>query len=113
MGRLKEFFLVNGVYRISDLLFHTHVAGWYSAIGGMLKWTPDRILQWQTAKMKDLIADAYQYSPYYRRLFDSLSLKPEDIRSFKDLEKIPEHVLEQFKVVKVNDVKEVLRIALC
>ena len=31
----------------------------------------------------------------------------------KDLEKIPEHVLEQFKVVKVNDVKEVLRIALC
>ena len=89
MGRLKEFFLVNGVYRISDLLFHTHVAGWYSAIGNMLKWTPDQILQWQTTRMKALVADAYQYSPYYRKLFDSLSLKPEDFRSFKDLEKIP------------------------
>ena len=81
MGRLKEFFLVNGVYRISDLLFHTHVARWYSAIGDMLKWTPDQILQWQTAKMKALVADAYQYSPYYRQLFDSLSLKPEDMDS--------------------------------
>ena len=30
----------------------------------------------------------------------------------KDLEKIPEHVLEQFKVVKVNDVKDVLKTAI-
>jgi ATP-dependent Lon protease len=30
----------------------------------------------------------------------------------KDLEKIPEHVLEQFKVVKVSDVKEVLKTAI-
>ena len=30
----------------------------------------------------------------------------------KDLEKIPEHVLEQFKIVKVSDVKEVLKTAL-
>ena len=30
----------------------------------------------------------------------------------KDLEKIPEHVLEQFKVIKVSDVKEVLETAL-
>ena len=89
MGRLKEFFLVNGVYRISDLLFHTHVAGWYTAIGKMLSWTPDQILRWQTARMKALVADAYRYSPYYRQLFDSLSLKPEDIQTVKDLEKIP------------------------
>jgi len=89
MGRLKEFILVNGVYPVSDLLFHTHVAKWYGTIGKMLAWSPDRILRWQTERMRALVADAYRYSPYYRQLFDSLSLKPEDIRTFEDLEKIP------------------------
>jgi len=89
MGRLKEFFLINGVYPVSDVLFHTHVSKWYSAIGKMLVWTPERVLAWQTDRMKALVADAYQYSPYYRRLFDSLTLKPEDIQSLQDLEKIP------------------------
>ena len=55
----------------------------------MLSWDPDRIAAWQTRRMKQLVADAYQYSPYYRQLFDSLSLKPEDIRTVEDLEKIP------------------------
>lgn len=89
MGRLKEFFLINGVYPVSDVLFHTHVSKWYSAIGKMLAWTPERVLAWQTDRMKALVADAYQYSAYYRRLFDSLTLKPEDIQSLQDLEKIP------------------------
>ena len=89
MGRLKEFFLVNGVYRISDLLFHTHIADWYSKIRKMLRWSPDRIATWQSERMKELVADAYRFSPYYRQLFDSLSLKPEDIRTVDDLEKIP------------------------
>ena len=35
---------------------------------------------------------------------------PEENR--KDLEKIPEHVLAQFRIVEVKDVKEVLKTAL-
>lgn len=89
MGRLKEFFLVKGVFPISDALFHTHVSSWYHKLRKMLSWSPDRILHWQTEKMRLLIKDAYQYSPYYHQLFDSLSLTPDDIRSFEDLERIP------------------------
>ena len=89
MGRLKEFLLVNGVYPVSDLLFHTHISRWYSTLREMFSWSPERILDWQTQRMRELVSDAYRYSPYYRQLFDSLSLKPEDIRTIGDLEKIP------------------------
>ena len=89
MGRLKELFLIHGVYPVSDLLFHTHVSRWFSRIKRMLVWRPEQISDWQTRRMRELVANAYQYSPYYRQLFDSLSLKPEDIRTVGDLEKIP------------------------
>ena len=89
MSKLKKIFLIKGVFPVSDALFHTHVASWYREIGKMFSWSPDRILQWQTEKMRQLIQDAYQYSPYYHRLFDSLSLTPEDIRTPDDLDKIP------------------------
>lgn len=89
MGRLKSLLLLKGVYPLSDALFHTHIASWYATIRKMLSWSPDGIATWQTERMKRLVADAYQYSPYYRQLFDSLSLKPEDIRTMEDLEKIP------------------------
>ena len=72
MGRLKEFFLIHGVYPVSDLLFHTHVSRWYSRIKQMLTWPPEQISDWQTQRMQELVADAYQYSPYYRQLFDFL-----------------------------------------
>ena len=89
MGQLKEFFLLKGLYPLSDALFHTHISRWYSTLKRMLSWTPDRIRDWQTERMWQLVDDAYRYSPYYRELFDSLSLKPGDIQTFEDLEKIP------------------------
>ena len=80
---------MKGVFPISDALFHTHVSFWYRELRNMFSWSPDRIRQWQTEKMRQLIKDAYQYSPYYHQLFDSLSLNPEDIQTLDDLDKIP------------------------
>ena len=80
MGRLKELFLIHGVYPVSDLLFHTHVSRWFSRIKRMLVWRPEQISDWQTRRMRELVANAYQYSPYYRQLFDSLSLNPQAAR---------------------------------
>ena len=89
MGKIKEDLLIRGIYPIADLAFHTGISSWYTKIEKMLRWSPEEIMKWQMARMKALVADAYQFSPYYRQLFDSLSLKPEDIRTFEDLEKIP------------------------
>lgn len=43
----------------------------------------------QEHKLKHLIRHAYQYVPYYRKLFDDIGLKPIDISSLDDLSKIP------------------------
>lgn len=43
----------------------------------------------QEDKLKHLIDYAYQHVPYYRTLFDEINLKPGDINSLDDLNKIP------------------------
>lgn len=89
MGKLKETLLLKAILPVSDVFFHTHLASWYKRIKKMLGWKPEAILDWQTSQMRNLIQDAYRYSPYYHKLFDSLSLSPEDIRTPDDLKKIP------------------------
>lgn len=43
----------------------------------------------QEAKLQDLINFAYKNVPYYHNLFKKLDLKPEDIQTIEDLEKLP------------------------
>ncbi|XCF06528.1 phenylacetate--CoA ligase family protein [Tamlana crocina] len=43
----------------------------------------------QLKKLKELIAFAYQYSPFYRKTFDKKGIKPSDITSLSDLKKLP------------------------
>ena len=86
---IKEKILLNLVVPVSDLLFRTHLGSWYRSLKKMAGWSPERIRDWQDGQLRRLIDDAYRYSPYYRQLFDSLSLSPGDIRTAEDLEKIP------------------------
>jgi phenylacetate-coenzyme A ligase PaaK-like adenylate-forming protein len=44
-------------------------------------------LNWQ--KTKDLLSYAYKHVPYYRRRFDEIKLKPEDIKQSDDFIKVP------------------------
>lgn len=49
----------------------------------------DEIKKYQEGRLKKLIAKAYYHVPFYRELFDSNGLKPEDIKTIDDLQKIP------------------------
>lgn len=89
MGRIKEFVLLRVILPVADLVLHTGLPQWYRQLSRMQKWTPSQIEVWQNKQVRELVEDAYQYSPYYRQLFDSLSLTPDDIRTKKDLERIP------------------------
>lgn len=89
MGKIKEFVLLNIILPISDLKFHTGLPGWYRQLSKMQRWSPSQIEDWQNTKMHELVEDAFQFSPYYRQLFDSLSITPESIRTKQDLEIIP------------------------
>lgn len=49
----------------------------------------DKLLEIQNQKLRRLINHAYREVPYYRELFDSAGIKPEDIKNIRDLELIP------------------------
>jgi len=52
-------------------------------------WSFDSYLTYQKRKLKEMIVNAYEYVPFYKKLFKRLGLLPSDINSVKDLTKIP------------------------
>ncbi len=52
-------------------------------------YSQEEIDHYQSIRLIKLIQHAYATVPYYRELFDQVRLRPEDIRSKKDLTKIP------------------------
>lgn len=51
--------------------------------------SPEEIKNYQENRLRKFIARAYYHVPFYRELFDSNGLKPEDIKTIDDLQKIP------------------------
>lgn len=43
----------------------------------------------QRRKLRALVQNAYDYSPFYRRKFDEVGVKPEDVKGLDDLRKLP------------------------
>lgn len=58
----------------------------------------EQLEEMQNQKLKDIIEHCYKNVPYYREIFDKLNLKPEDIKTKKDLEKLP--LLDKHIVIK-------------
>lgn len=52
-------------------------------------WDRERILKERDRELRSLIEIAYREVPFYRDLMDESGVKPTDINSFKDLEKLP------------------------
>jgi phenylacetate-CoA ligase len=49
----------------------------------------EQIKKLQLQKLKEQVKHCYEHSTFYRKKFDGIGLKPEDIRSLNDLQKIP------------------------
>lgn len=58
----------------------------------------------QAARLKALVQHAYQNVPYYRSAFDRAGLKPEQIRTLADLERIPFTYRTTLQSLPVSDV---------
>jgi phenylacetate-CoA ligase len=50
---------------------------------------PRELRKIQLKKLKAVIKHAYNYVPHYHEVFSSLGVKPDDIKSFEDLRKLP------------------------
>jgi phenylacetate-CoA ligase len=53
------------------------------------RWSRDELLSYQNERLRAIVTHAYDTVPYYRARFDERRLKPADIRTQADLEKLP------------------------
>ncbi|MCK5559768.1 MAG: phenylacetate--CoA ligase family protein, partial [Thermoplasmata archaeon] len=52
-------------------------------------WSRERLEELQNKRLKALIRHAYKNVPYYHKMFKQLRLLPIDIKTTKDLSKLP------------------------
>jgi len=50
---------------------------------------PEHVRALQELRLRALVMHAYRHVPYYRQLFDRLGIRPEDIRTVEDLQRLP------------------------
>jgi len=64
---------------------------------------PEEIRSIQERKLRKLIRHAYDKVPYYRELFNSNKIEPQDIQTLKDLETIPLTSKKQLQDLALED----------
>ena len=89
MSRLKEFLILNIAFPLADKFMGTCAMKWYRQICKMNSWSKEQISQWQNEQLQQFVKHAYEHTVYYKRIFDELGLKPEDIKNANDLKKLP------------------------
>ncbi|KYK21406.1 CoF synthetase [Thermoplasmatales archaeon SG8-52-4] len=52
-------------------------------------WSKEKLEEYQLQQLKKLLNHAYTNVPYYTKMFNSLKLKPNNIKSFQDLQILP------------------------
>ncbi|MFL1010605.1 phenylacetate--CoA ligase family protein [Flavisericum labens] len=63
-------------------------------------YTLNQLEDYQLKKLKDIVEFAYQHSEYYRKVFKEKGIKPSDISSLSDLEKLP--IITKKELIKYN-----------
>ena len=65
------------------LIRHLHL------LGKSQWWKRSEIEKFQEERFQKLITHAYENTPYYHNMFRNLKLKPDDLKSIEDLQKLP------------------------
>ena len=74
---------------IGERIFKRNLTGEYR-YSQSIEWiSKEDLYELQCKKLRQLIVHCYNNVPYYRRVFDNLSLTPDDIKSREDLYKLP------------------------
>ena len=74
---------------VADLLYGSSVHTRLKEFRRYDSMTGEQLIAIQEAKLRKLVEHCYEHVPYYTKLFDRLGLKPEDIRTREDLQKLP------------------------
>lgn len=89
MSRFNEWIRLSIIYPLAEKVKGTNSMVWYHRIQEMNTWSREKISAWQEAQLRRVVDQAYNHTVYWRRIFDERGLKPEDIRTKADLQKLP------------------------
>jgi len=79
----------NAVFPLAEFSQGTHILKTLKFLEDSQWWSSDEVRAFQEGRLRELIQHSYTNVPYYRSTFDKLGLKPEDINSVEDLQKLP------------------------
>jgi len=64
-------------------------------------WNRDRLIEYQHKRLRKIIKYAYDYVPFYHKKFRKLGIKPTEIKTKEDLNKLP--------IIQRNEIRKNLR----
>ncbi len=74
---------------IIDRIYGTHFTRDSKFLDKSQWWSETNLKAYQNLRLRKLVKHSYEYVPYYHDLFKSLKLKPDDIKTVNDLNKLP------------------------
>jgi len=69
--------------------YNAHFRKMYRFYKESFHWPEEKLREYQRQQIRRVVSEAYRHVPFYRERFDSLGLRPEDIRGPEDLQKLP------------------------
>lgn len=100
----RNFIFYRLIIPMGDFFMKTYIARYYFLIKKMQAWSKEEIINWQNIQISKLAYHAYNNTIYYKNLFDKHHIKPENINSISDLEKIPVLTKQMIKE-NIQDIK--------
>lgn len=98
------------IFPIAELVNGTSIQKKMKFLEKSQYWSRKKIEDYQNKRLKELIKHAYDNVPYYKKLFDKLNIKISDIKTKKDLKKIPlltkQLIKENFEDLKASNLLE-------
>lgn len=76
-------------YPLQDFFRNTDILEKLTFLKESQYWDYEKTKDYQSHKLRKLVEHAYKNVPYYKELFDGIKLKPSDIKSVDDIQKIP------------------------
>lgn len=73
----------------TTLVFHRPYQDTYRFLQRSQWWSQQQIQSYQWQQLHSLLQHAYLHVPYYTALFDAAGIKPQDIQSIQEFQKIP------------------------
>ena len=89
MSKFNEWIRLGVVYPLAEKIKGTNSMEWYHRIQTMNTWSRDQIRNWQEEQLQQIVHQAYYHTVYWKKVFDERGLKPEDICTLSDLQKLP------------------------